>query len=91
MKTESWSDTPYTFNNYSQVSLEPTGFYNYDNLSNLSCVGHSAYFWTNAKAGDLTAHSIIVLPNDNTLHNEKRNKWEGFSVRCVKDIIDLSN
>jgi len=93
-KTDNWIDLPYTNNNYSQFSLEPAGFYNYDKMSNFNGVGHSAYLWTSAEVAEFVASCIVVIPKipeiPKTIFMEPCNKWEGLSVRCVKDIVELN-
>jgi uncharacterized protein (TIGR02145 family) len=86
MKTSNWSNSyGYISNNYSQFSVEPAGFYNYNTTGNLNLVYNSAYFWTPNATSDITAKAIALVTDSSSLFVEKRFKWTGYSVRCLKN------
>lgn len=65
-------------------SALPAGYrYDYSNFFN---EGINAFFWSSTERSRLTAYSInLNYINENAYLNKDNNKYNGFSVRCVKD------
>ncbi|MDR2972490.1 MAG: fibrobacter succinogenes major paralogous domain-containing protein [Bacteroidales bacterium] len=88
MKTQNWGmDRMNTFNNYSQFSAEPAGFFHYDgNIDDtFNMVGTGAFFWSSSQYDDWTSVRYGLLSQFPDYNSHIMLKMVGYSVRCVKD------
>ena len=53
------------------------GYYNYE--------GYSAYFWSSTEGNSYYAYYVNLYCTDDDAYLDINNKYNGFSVRCVKD------
>ena len=94
LKTSNWTDYPHAANNYSQFSVEPSGYYEFGidpmNIEeDFRGLYASALFWTSEQISDLglasSARSLYFIQGFTELNYLPRPKSAGLSVRCVKD------
>ena len=76
-----WNDDANGTDVYSFSAL-PAGFMSFD--GNFSYVGIEANFWSASQNYSFSAYFIYLYGNDNAVLGDT-NKYNGLSVRCVKD------
>ena len=89
MKSSNWTDYPHAANNYSQFSIEPAGYYFFNNEGDFQGVYGNAFFWTSNQIVDhgssLSARAVQLVCGLPKIEIINYTKCAGLSVRCVKD------
>ena len=88
MKTNTWSESSYSTANPSRFSIEPSGWYYYEEGKSFRSVFGAAYFWTLTQTPlemKWASYAIALVLENPECHIIPMRKCAGYSVRCVKD------
>jgi len=88
LKSTNWTDYPLEANNYSQFSIEPAGYYDWDENGGFKGLFQYAVFWTsddNPLSTGVSASAIMTASKLTKIMPLIQMKKEGYSVRCVKN------
>jgi uncharacterized protein (TIGR02145 family) len=75
-------------NNASGFSALPGG-YRPNNISSFTNFGQRGQWWTSTEVSSANAYYVYLTYHVNELGRTNITKKDGFSIRCLKDIIDL--